>query len=169
MSITENLSSNGRASKLRLDKETKSKPPSRSKSTKAKQALLLEYWASKYVLIAVVLSSLLNAWANVDLCMSDSVFKQMASAILGAVIPILVWMLGKASGHAYRSGIPYIPYLIGAAGVALLVLSVYHCAHAIAILTGDSWHILSTLMALGIDYGLVASEVASIMAHTDDA
>ena len=32
-------------------------------------------------------------------------------------------------------------------------------------LTGDSWLVLSVLMALGIDYGLVASEVASILAH----
>jgi hypothetical protein len=45
------------------------------------------------------------------------------------------------------------------------VLSVWHCAHALVVPTDDSWFVLSVLMALGIDYGLVASEVASILAH----
>jgi hypothetical protein len=44
-----------------------------------------------------------------------------------------------------------------------LSLSIYHCAHALAYLTGSGVS-LATLLAVGIDYGLVASEVNAILA-----
>jgi hypothetical protein len=123
----------------------------------------VEKWGTRYVVAACVLSSGLNAWANVDMCGSDSVLACGAAAGLGAVVPGLVWMLGHVAGHAYRAGRRYLACAVGAAGVALLVLSIWHCAHAIALLTGGGIA-LSGLLAVGIDYGLIASEVAAVMA-----
>lgn len=123
----------------------------------------VERWGTRYVIAACILSSGLNAWANVDLCGSDSPIACTAAGALGAVVPLLVWMLGRIAGHAYRAGKRQLAFAVGAAGLALLVLSIWHCAHAIAIATG-SGILLSGLLAVGIDYGLVAAEVASVMA-----
>ena len=123
----------------------------------------VEKWGSRYVAAAVVLSSGLNAWANVDLCGSENVLACSAAGVLGAVVPGLVWMLGKIAGHAHRANKTLVSGSVGAAGVVLLILSIWHCAHAIALLTGGGI-LLSGLLAVGIDYGLVASEVASVMA-----
>jgi len=123
----------------------------------------VERWGNRYVVTACVLSSALNAWANVDMCGSDHVVACTAAGLLGAVVPGLVWMLGKIAGHAYRAGRRGHAAGVGAAGVALLILSIWHCAHAIALLTGGGI-LLSGLLAVGIDYGLIASEVAAVMA-----
>jgi hypothetical protein len=126
----------------------------------------VERWGSRYVLLACDLSSGLNCWANVDLCGSDSVLGQVSAGGLGAVVPVLVWLLGKIAGHAYRAGRRQVCWAVGTAGVALLALSVWHCAHAIALLTGGGL-VLAGLMAVGIDYGLIASEVAAIVCHDE--
>ncbi len=124
---------------------------------------MVETWGTRYVVAACVLSSGLNAWANVDMCGSENVVAMGAAGILGAVVPGLAWMLSKIAGHAYRAQRRHMSMFVGAAAVALLVLSVWHCAHAIALLTGGGV-VLSGLLAVGIDYGLVASEVSSVMA-----
>ena len=144
---------------------SKGKPAAKS-GAKGKHLQQVEVWAGRYVVLACVLSSGLNAWANVDLCGNDSPLAQGAAGFLGAVVPVLVWLLGKVAGHAHRAGRLPVCWLVGAAGVALLMLSVWHCAHAIQLLTGGGL-ILSLLMSLGIDYGLVASEVAAIVAHQE--
>lgn len=127
----------------------------------------VERWGTRYVIAACVLSSGLNAWANVDMCGSANVLACSAAGVLGAVVPLLVWMLGRIAGHAYRANKRPLAFAVGAAGVALLALSIWHCAHAIALLTGGGL-VLSGLLAVGIDYGLVASEVASVMAATTE-
>jgi hypothetical protein len=145
----------------RLEPKRKSKPdkPKRSNG----HLRLVETWGTRYVWSACVLSSGLNAWANVDMCGSDNVLACASAGVLGAVVPGLAWMLSKIAGHAYRAGRKRMAIAVGAAAVALLVLSVWHCAHAIALLTGGGV-VLSGLLAVGIDYGLVASEVSSVMA-----
>src|SRR6202034_876982 len=51
---------------------------------------------------------------------------------------------------------------VGCVGVAVLALSVVHCTEAIQALT-HSGIILSVLLALGIDAGLVMCELAAII------
>jgi len=155
---------NGRFNGESKPSKAKGKPSEPAKAKRGSGHLRqVERWGTRYVAAAVVLSSGLNAWANVDMCGSDYVLACAAAGMLGAVIPGLVWMLGKIAGHAYRAGRRGLAASVGAAGVALLVLSIWHCAHAIALLTGGGL-VLSGLLAVGIDYGLVASEVASVMA-----
>lgn len=57
---------------------------------------------------------------------------------------------------------------IGAIGVLVLSLSVAHCTESISLLTGSHW-IMSALLAIGIDAGMVASELAELMAHGSKA
>lgn len=146
---------NGRLTRRRLEAK-----PAGKRASHLRQ---VDRWGRRYVVAACVLSSGLNAWANVDMCGSTGVLACTAAAALGAVVPGLVWMLGHISGHAYLAGRRWHSVAVGAAAVALLVLSIWHCAHAIALLTGGGL-VLSGLLAIGIDYGLVASEVASVMA-----
>jgi hypothetical protein len=149
---------NGRLKHRENRPETRAKPPKENDHLHQ-----VERWGMRYVVAACGLSSGLNAWANVDMCGSDSVLACSAAGMLGAVIPGLVWMLGKIAGHLYRAKRRGLACSVGAAGVALLILSIWHCAHAIALLTGGGL-MLSGLLAVGIDYGLVASEVAAVMA-----
>lgn len=123
----------------------------------------VEKWGTRYVVAACVLSSGLNAWANVDMCGSDSVLACTAAGVLGAVVPGLAWMLSKIAGHAYRAKRTHMAIAVGLGAAALLTLSIWHCAHAIALLTGGGV-VLSGLLAVGIDYGICSSEIASVMA-----
>jgi hypothetical protein len=52
----------------------------------------------------------------------------------------------------------------GGIASAVLALSVVHCTEAIAGLTGSHW-LLAALLAIGIDAGMVASEVAEVASH----
>lgn len=54
--------------------------------------------------------------------------------------------------------------LAGGTAGSLLALSVAHCTEAISLLTGSHW-CLSGLLAIGIDAGMVASELADLVAH----
>jgi hypothetical protein len=56
---------------------------------------------------------------------------------------------------------------IGAIGAGTLSLSVVHVTTSIAQLTGSS-PLLSALLALGIDAGLVATEIAGLVCHGSD-
>lgn len=143
------------------------KPVSAGKDRKGQALREVERWAGRYVASAVLLSSGLNAFANVDLCPMEGIGERCAAGIIGAVVPGLVWLTGKVAGWAHRAAKGRLALLVGLAGVCLLLLSVAHCAHAIAHLTGSGW-LLSLLLAVGIDYGLVASEVAAIVAHEDE-
>jgi hypothetical protein len=54
--------------------------------------------------------------------------------------------------------------LVGGVGVGVLGLSVAHCTESIGLLTGSHW-LLSGLLAVGIDAGMVASELAELVSH----
>jgi hypothetical protein len=155
---------NGQAPAKGKRKAKRSGAVSKSK----RQALRnVELWAGRYVGGAVALSAGLNAWANVDLCGAASLTGQCAAAGIGLAVPGLVWVAGKIAGWSHRAGRLSLAWLVGVAGVCLLLLSVWHCAHAIDHLTGCGLG-LAILQAVGIDYGLVASEVAAIVAHEDE-
>src|SRR5262245_6887184 len=53
---------------------------------------------------------------------------------------------------------------VGSVGVGVLALSVTHCCESISLLTGSHW-LLSGLLAVGIDAGMVASELAELASH----
>jgi hypothetical protein len=55
-----------------------------------------------------------------------------------------------------------IAALIGAVATAVLTLSLWHCTEALAALTGSPL-VLSALLAIGIDAGLVACELGAII------
>ncbi len=61
--------------------------------------------------------------------------------------------------HARR-----LAYTVGAVGVGVLSLSVAHCTESIGLLTGSLWA-LSGLLAIGIDAGMVGSELAELATH----
>lgn len=70
-------------------------------------------------------------------------------------------------GREKAKRMPYARRLacgVGAIGTGLLGLSVVHCTESISLLTGSHWA-LAGLMAVGIDCGLVASELAELAAH----
>jgi hypothetical protein len=54
--------------------------------------------------------------------------------------------------------------LVGSVGVGVLGLSVVHCTESISLLTGSHW-LLAGLLAVGIDAGMVASELAELASH----
>ncbi len=53
---------------------------------------------------------------------------------------------------------------VGSVGVGVLGLSVVHCTESIELLTGSHWA-LAGLLAVGIDAGMVASELAEVASH----
>jgi hypothetical protein len=65
----------------------------------------------------------------------------------------------KALKHARR-----LACAVGCVGVGVLGLSVTHCTESIGLLTGSHWA-LSGLLAVGIDAGMVASELAELVSH----
>ena len=75
----------------------------------------------------------------------------------------------RAAGKP-RSGQPSMRHArrlasaVGAVGVGVLGLSVTHCTESIGLLTGSHWA-LAGLLAVGIDAGMVASELAELAAH----
>jgi len=72
-----------------------------------------------------------------------------------------VLVLSKVAGEKFRSGQKPVAWFAGVSGIALLVLSVWHCSEAIALLTGSPVA-LAMPLAVAIDCGLVACEVALI-------
>jgi hypothetical protein len=65
----------------------------------------------------------------------------------------------KGMKHARR-----LACAVGAVGVGVLGLSVAHCTESIGLLTGSHWA-LSALLAIGIDAGMVVSELAELASH----
>jgi hypothetical protein len=80
---------------------------------------------------------------------------------MGLAVPVLVLVLSKVCGEKFRGGQKPVAWFAGGSGIALLFLSVWHCSEAIALLTGSPVA-LALPLALAIDCGLVACEVALI-------
>lgn len=72
---------------------------------------------------------------------------------------------GKASKprRATLKGRQRLALAIGGVGVSVLALSLWHCTTALATLTGSPLF-LAALLAIGIDAGMVAAELAHIAA-----
>jgi hypothetical protein len=114
-------------------------------------------WATAYVLLAAVMSMGLNALANGLHSPPDL---KWAAWGMGALIPVLVLLLGKVAGLAWRRGQRPMAKVIGTIGTAVLLLSVFHGYQSICLLTGSHW-LLSAALAVGIDLGMVGCEVVA--------
>lgn len=111
-------------------------------------------WATFGVVFTLILSALLNGYAN-----SQHAPAAWAGWLMGLSVPVLVLVLSKVAGEMYHRGQRGVALFAGGSGVSLLALSVWHCAESIALLTGS--HVaLAVPMAVAIDAGLVACEVA---------
>lgn len=137
--------------------------PERKKARKAKPAPAVTDgavgWARFGVLFTLVLSAALNGYAN-----AQHSPVAWAGWLMGLAVPVLVLVLSKVGGEKWLSGQKWTAWFAGGSGVALLFLSVYHCANSIALLTGSSLF-LAVPMAVAIDCGLVACEVSIITAE----
>ncbi len=113
-------------------------------------------WASFGVSFTLVLSALLNGYAN-----AQNATVPLAGWLMGLSIPVIVLVLAKVASEKYRDGQRRVAYFAGGSGVALLFLSVYHCATSIALLTGSGM-LLAVPLAVAVDSGLVALEFALV-------
>lgn len=113
-------------------------------------------WATFGVVFMCVLSAGLNGYAN-----AQHSPIAILGWMMGVSIPVIVLTLAKVCGEKYRDGQRSMAYLAGGSGVALLVLSVWHCAESIAIITGSPV-LLAFPLALAIDAGLISCELALI-------
>ncbi len=113
---------------------------------------------------AVVLSAGLNGYAAVLESGAESAAGQAAAATISGLVPGLVWGLGQLSGWLVRAGMRRVALAAGAVGVGLLLLSLWHCAHAVSALTGLP-SVMGLMLAVGIDCGLVVAELAAILVH----
>lgn len=118
--------------------------------------LTVTRWATFGVGFTLLLSAALNGYAN-----AQHAPLAFAGWLMGLAVPVLVLVLSKVAGEKFRHGHRGVAWFAGLAGVALLFLSVWHCSQSIALLTGSPVA-LSMPMAVAIDAGLVACELAII-------
>lgn len=113
-------------------------------------------WATFGVVFTLTLSAGLNGYAN-----AQHAPLPFAGWLMGVAVPVLVLVLAKVAGEKFRAGQRPVAWFAGGSGVSLLVLSVWHCSQAIALLTGSPVG-LALPLAVAIDAGLVACEIALI-------
>lgn len=113
-------------------------------------------WAKFGVGLSLVLSAGLNGYAN-----SQHATVEWAGWAMGFAVPVLVLVLSKVAGETHKSNKHAVSRFAAGSGVALLVLSVWHCACSISLLTGSNLA-LAIPLAVAIDCGLVSCEVALI-------
>ena len=123
-------------------------------------------WSHTGVYVCVFTSALLNGYAN---AMHATI--PAAGWMLGIMIPALVLILSKVAGMQHKrkaclrvhKNVYPLAYMTACVGACLLVLSVWHCACSLALLTGS--HIMLALpMAIAIDCGLVCCELDIVLA-----
>jgi hypothetical protein len=119
----------------------------------------LTRYAYSGVALMAVLSALLNGHAN-----SLGATIPWAGWAMGLVIPAIILLLAKVAGLLYKRGPGFrrLAYLTGGTGTGLLLLSVWHCATSISLLTGSPL-LLALPMAVAIDVGFVCCEVAALV------
>ena len=113
-------------------------------------------WAYGGVSLMGVMSMGLNGYAN-----AQHATVAWPGWAMGIAVPCIVLIVARVAGLKYKSG-KRIAAKMGAGVIAaLLLLSVWHCATSIALLTGS--HIVLALpMAVAIDCGLVYCEYATL-------
>lgn len=113
-------------------------------------------WAYAGVILMAVMSAGLNGYAN-----SQEATVEWAGWAMGIAIPALVLILARVAGLRYRRGQHRLALAGAFAGGSLLILSVWHCATSISLITGS--HIMMAVpMAVAIDAGLVYCECCTL-------
>lgn len=84
-----------------------------------------------------------------------------AGWLVGMSITVIVLIVARVAGLKYKAGKVTAAKLGGAVVMALLALSVWHCAEGLAELMGCGI-VLALPMAVGIDCGLVYCEWATL-------
>ena len=140
----------------RAARKPKSKPKTAPAPKPAKSCGAVKGWAVFGVAFMSALSAGLNGYAN-----AQHAPLPFAGWLMGLSVPLIVLVLAKVSGEKWRAGQRGVAWAAGGSGVALLFLSVWHCSQSIALLTGSGL-ILAVPMAVAIDCGLVACEIAII-------
>jgi hypothetical protein len=136
---------------------TRRKPARRASSPAAvEQPSAVARSAGLGVGLMLVLSAGLTGYAN-----AQHSPVAWAGWLMGLAVPVIVLVLAKVCGEKWRAGQKPIARFAGSSGAAPLLLSVWHCSQSIAILTGSPVA-LAQPMAVAIDCGLVACEVALI-------
>jgi hypothetical protein len=144
-------------------KPVKKRAAAKSKKQAANYGAQVRTWAGAYIALTVTISMGLNAYANGLHAPSEMLF---AAWGMGAVIPLLVLILGRVAGLLYKQQAARTALAVASIGVGVLGLSVFHCCESISLLTG-SHRLLATLLAIGIDCGFVACEVAILVGGDD--
>lgn len=149
------------ATKLRLDDRTAldAKPVSRKvtrKATEQPKRNPVRLWACAGVGLTLSLSGWLNG-----LAFSQSAPTPAHGWVLGLSIPVLVLVFSRVSAILYAQQVRTLAYVGAGATLSILLLSVQHCAHSIARLTGEPV-LLAAMMALSVDVGLVVAECATV-------
>lgn len=127
------------------------------KKKAAKEDASVGTWATFGVVFTLILSACLNGYAN-----AQHAPVALAGWLMGIAVPVLVLVLSKVAGEKWKAAQFGVAYFAGTSGLALLFMSVYHCSESIALLTGSGL-VLAVPMAIAIDCGLVACEVALIV------
>jgi hypothetical protein len=141
------------------DEPPASKPARKPRSGGGKSAAKrdpLKTWA--YAGVGLTLG--LSGWLN-GLAFSAAAPSPVHGWALGVSIPVAVLIFSRVAALCYGHGRRPLAYCGAVACLSILLLSVQHCAVSIARLTGEHV-ILAGLMALAIDAGLVACELATV-------
>ncbi len=108
----------------------------------------------------VCLTSVLSAALN-GYCYSQHSPSPIGGWVLGVSIPAIILILGKVAGTSFKKSRWWVGAAAAISGIALLALSVVHCAESIALITGSGMA-MSIPLAIAIDCGLVSCEMAII-------
>jgi hypothetical protein len=136
-----------RKPKAKADDKPATKPPGPDQ---------LRPWAYAGIGLSISLSAVLNGFAN-----AQHAPIPWAGWILGLWVPALVLVFARAGGVCYARGWRNLAAATGLVVLALLALSVSHCARSFVLLTGADT-VSSVLMAIGIDAGLVCCELMTV-------
>lgn len=142
--VTNRLTLDAKPAKPRSRPAPKPAPPS------------LKPWA--YAGVGLTLG--LSAWLN-GLAFSHTAPTPAHGWVLGVAIPVILLVFSRVGGLLWARGRRTQAYVAAGACASMLLLSVQHCAHSIARLTGEPV-VLASLMALAIDVGLVVCELATV-------
>lgn len=144
------------AAKPKRVRKPKAKPAPAAKPAQTPAADPAAVWARFGVVFTLTMSAGLNGYAN-----AQHAPAAWAGWLMGVAVPVLVLVLSKVAGERWRAGRRPVAWFAGGSGVALLALSVWHCANSVALLTGSGLA-LAVPLAVAIDAGLVACEMALI-------
>lgn len=124
----------------------------------------LTTWSHRTVITTAIMSAGLNGFANWQTASPQGPAIGVLSTAIGLSIPWVIYSLCRVLGEQCARGHTKRARITAVAALALLALSVHHCAVSIALLVFGTpilnWECWA--MSIAIDAGFVASELATI-------